>query len=161
MSWFYRNLVRPTLFSLDSEEIHNHTLSALGWLGRHELLCEALGSFYGAPGLPIELFGLPFPNPVGLAAGMDKHAVAVPVWERLGFGFIELGGVTWHPQPGNPAPRMFRAVSDRKSTRLNSSHGYISYAVFSLKKNATTTPTAPTVPIASNTRPCSQSLHSP
>jgi dihydroorotate dehydrogenase len=112
MSWFYRKLVRPTLFSLDSEEIHNHTLNALGWLGRHEVLCEALGSLYGAPDLPIELFGLPFPNPVGLAAGMDKHAVAVPVWEVLGFGFIELGGVTWHSQPGNPAPRMFRAVSD-------------------------------------------------
>src|SRR5437773_166226 len=112
MSWFYRNLARPALFSLDSEEIHNRTLNALGWLGRHEVLCEALASFYVAPDLSIELFGLTFPNPVGLAAGMDKHAVAVPVWEALGFGFIELGGVTWHPQPGNPAPRMFRAVSD-------------------------------------------------
>jgi dihydroorotate dehydrogenase len=112
MSWFYRNLVRPALFSLDSEEIHNRTLDALGWLGRPEVLCEALAWFYHAPDLPIELFGLRFPNPVGLAAGMDKHAAAVPVWEALGFGFIELGGVTWHPQPGNPAPRMFRAVSD-------------------------------------------------
>ena len=112
MSWFYRNLVRPALFSLDSEEIHNRTLGALGWLGRHEVLCEALASFYGAPDLPLELFGLTFPNPVGLAAGMDKQAAAPPVWEALGFGCIELGGVTWHPQPGNPAPRMFRAVSD-------------------------------------------------
>ena len=112
MSWFYRKLVRPALFSLDSEEIHNRTLDALGWLGRHEMLCEALASFYHPPDLPIELFGLRFPNPVGLAAGMDKHAAAVPVWEALGFGFIELGAVTWHPQPGNPAPRMFRAVSD-------------------------------------------------
>jgi len=112
MSWFYRKLARPALFSLDSEEIHNRTLNALGWLGRHEVLCEALASFYHPTDLPIELFGLTFPNPVGLAAGMDKHAAAVPVWEALGFGFIELGGVTWHPQPGNPAPRMFRAVSD-------------------------------------------------
>jgi dihydroorotate dehydrogenase len=112
MSWFYRKLVRPALFSLDSEEIHNRTLDALGWLGRREVLREALASFYHPADLPIELFGLRFPNPVGLAAGMDKHAAAVPLWEALGFGFIELGAVTWHPQPGNPAPRMFRAESD-------------------------------------------------
>jgi len=112
MSWFYRKLVRPALFSQDSEEIHNRTLNALGWLGRRELLCEGLGSVCHPPDLPIQLFGLTFPNPVGLAAGMDKNAAAVPAWEALGFGFIELGGVTWHPQLGNPAPRMFRAVSD-------------------------------------------------
>ena len=60
----------------------------------------------------MEIFGLKFPNPVGLAAGMDKLAQAVPVWPALGFGFSELGGVTWHPQPGNPAPRLFRAIPD-------------------------------------------------
>lgn len=60
----------------------------------------------------MDLFGLHFPNPVGLAAGMDKRAVAVPMWEAMGFGFSELGGVTWHGQPGNPTPRMFRAVAD-------------------------------------------------
>jgi dihydroorotate dehydrogenase len=66
-----------------------------------------------APGeLPVELFGLTFPNPVGLAAGMDKAAAAVPVWKALGFGFTELGGVTCHAQPGNPSPRMFRAIAD-------------------------------------------------
>src|SRR6267143_1016578 len=112
MSWFYRNVVRPVLFSLDSEEIHNRTLKTLGRVSRHEVFCDTLASFYRAPEMPVELFGLQFPNPVGLAAGMDKHAAAVPVWEALGFGFVELGGVTWHPQPGNPAPRMFRAVAD-------------------------------------------------
>ena len=112
MSWFYRNVVRPVLFSLDSEEIHNRTLKILGRVSRHEVFCDTLASFYRAPEMPVELFGLQFPNPVGLAAGMDKHAAAVPVWEALGFGFVELGGVTWHPQPGNPAPRMFRAVAD-------------------------------------------------
>jgi dihydroorotate dehydrogenase len=49
---------------------------------------------------------------VGVAAGMDKAAVAVPAWEAMGFGFVELGGVTWRPQPGNPSPRMFRAPAD-------------------------------------------------
>ena len=88
-------------------------MRTLGWVSRHEVLCRAVGSLYGAPrDCGVELFGLKFPNPVDLAAGMDKHASAVPVWEALGFGFVELGGVTWHAQAGNPAPRMFRAVSD-------------------------------------------------
>ena len=112
MSWLYRTFARPALFALDSEEIHNRTLAALGWASRHEGVCEALAAFYAAPALPVEVFGLKFPNPIGLAAGMDKHAAAAPVWPALGFGFSELGGVTWHAQPGNPAPRMFRAVAD-------------------------------------------------
>lgn len=112
MSWFYRTLVRPALFAQDSEEIHNQTLKSLGWMSRHASLCEAVATFYDAPKLPVELFGLRFPNPVGLAAGMDKHAAAAPIWPAFGFGFSELGGVTWHAQPGNPAPRMFRAVPD-------------------------------------------------
>lgn len=87
-------------------------LNALGWLSRHDVLCDALAGFCAAPELPVELFDLRFPNPIGLAAGMDKQAAAVPVWEVMGFGFTELGGVTWHPQSGNPAPRMFRAVAD-------------------------------------------------
>ena len=84
----------------------------LGRASRHELLCDMAAAFFGAPELPVELFGLRFPNPVGLAAGMDKHAQAVPLWPSLGFGFAEIGGVTWHAQPGNPAPRMFRAIAD-------------------------------------------------
>jgi dihydroorotate dehydrogenase len=112
MSWLYRNLVRPALFTQDSEEIHNRTLAALGWAARHELIREAASSFFSPAELPVELFGLRFPNPVGLAAGLDKHAAAVPFWPALGFGFCELGGVTWHPQAGNPAPRMFRAIED-------------------------------------------------
>ncbi len=112
MSWFYRSILRPFLFAQDSEEIHNFTLNALARASRHPVLCEALHDFFGAPPLPLTVFGLHFPNPVGIAAGMDKHAAAVPAWESLGFGFTELGGVTWHPQPGNPPPRMFRAVAD-------------------------------------------------
>jgi dihydroorotate dehydrogenase len=112
MSWVYRTFVRPALFACDSEEIHNRTLNALGWVSRGEILGGAIESFLGAPDLPLRLFGLRFPNPVGLAAGMDKAAIAAPIWSRLGFGFSELGGVTWHAQPGNPAPRLFRAVAD-------------------------------------------------
>jgi len=113
MSWCYRAVVRPFLFAQDSEAIHNRTLAALRWVSHRETLCEALAAFYAASSLPSDLFGLKFPNPVGLAAGMDKHAAAVPVWPALGFGFSEVGGVTLHAQPGNPAPRMFRAISDQ------------------------------------------------
>ncbi len=112
MNCCYRYVIRPVLFSFDSERIHDATLGALGRISRSEHLCKALEKLYGAPELPVELFGLKFPNPIGLAAGMDKRAAAVPVWEKFGFGFCELGGVTWHPQPGNPKPRMFRAIED-------------------------------------------------
>jgi dihydroorotate dehydrogenase len=112
VSWFYRTLIRPALFAFDSEEIHDRTLHALGSASRSDVLCEMLETFCSAPRLPMELFGLKFPNPVGLAAGMDKFATAVPAWASLGFGFSELGGVTWHPQPGHPRPRLFRVVSE-------------------------------------------------
>jgi dihydroorotate dehydrogenase len=110
MSWFYRHLLRPTLFAQDAETIHNRTMRALAWASRREWVCEALQSWFGAPKLPIDAWNLKFPNPVGLAAGMDKSAEALPAWAALGFGFTELGAVTWHPQPGNPLPRVFRAI---------------------------------------------------
>jgi len=112
MSWFYRTCVRPVLFAQDSEAIHDRTLAFLGLCSRKATLCDALEAFHAAPRLPIKVLGLTFPNPVGLAAGLDKEARAVPVWPALGFGFSELGGVTWHPQPGNPTPRLFRAIPD-------------------------------------------------
>ncbi len=112
MTGFYRALLRPILFTQDSEEIHDRTLRGLAFVARRPLMTEALASLVGAPALPVELFDLRFPNPVGLAAGLDKQAAAVPVWAALGFGFTELGGVTFLEQPGNPAPRMFRAVTD-------------------------------------------------
>jgi len=112
MSWFYRNALRPLLFTQDAESIHNRTMAMLNWVGRNELVSDAMRSFLGAPELPIELFGLRFPNPVGLAAGMDKNAEALPSWAAMGFGFTELGAATWHAQPGNPPPRVFRAIPE-------------------------------------------------
>src|SRR5712671_2735139 len=112
MGWPYRKLVRPLLFAQDAERAHNFALKQLARASRSRLACDIIGCVYGSPELPVEVFGLKFPNPVGLAAGMDKHAAAVPVWDKLGFGFSELGGVTSHAQPGNPPPRMFRAVAD-------------------------------------------------
>src|SRR6267142_627622 len=99
MSWLYGRVIRPILFTQDAEQAHERTMRALAWVSRNEIVCDAVESVFGAPTLPVDLFGLRFPNPVGLAAGMDKFAAAVPAWAALGFGFSELGGVPWHAQP--------------------------------------------------------------
>jgi dihydroorotate dehydrogenase len=112
MSWLYSHLLRPALFTQEPEQIHERTLRLLGWVGRHELARDVVASFLEPPELPVNAFGLRFPNPIGLAAGMDKAAEALPAWEALGFGFTELGAVTWHAQPGNAPPRLFRAIPD-------------------------------------------------
>lgn len=112
MSWFYREWIRPALFSLDSEVAHDRTLNLLEQVGRQAWLCRAIADFGAVPSLPVHVLGTTFPNPVGLAAGMDKQAKALPVWAALGFGFSEMGGVTWEAQPGNPKPRMFRVVPE-------------------------------------------------
>ena len=112
MSWFYRQLLRPLLFTQEAEAVHNRTLRALAWAGHQPVTVEMLEAFFSAPSMPSEVFGLRFPNPLGLAAGMDKYAAALPVWAALGFGFTELGGVTWHAQSGNPLPRLFRIVTE-------------------------------------------------
>jgi dihydroorotate dehydrogenase len=109
MSWFYRGLIRPAFFRQDPEEVHTMTMRWLKRASSHPLLLEMTREVCGAPELPVDLFGLHFPNPVGLAAGMDKSAEAVPAWAALGFGHAELGAATWHAQPGNPKPRIFRA----------------------------------------------------
>ena len=97
-------LVRPLLFGLDAERAHRLTLDALDTV--HARVPALLGS---APDpLPTRAFGLEFPNPVGLAAGLDKDGAHIDALFALGFGFVEIGTVTPRPQPGNPMPRMFR-----------------------------------------------------
>ena len=113
MSWFYRRLVRPVLFTQDAEQIHRRTLRALSWAARRDLSRGLIETLFGSPDLPINVLGRRFPNPIGLAAGMDKYAEAVPAWPALGFGFTELGAVTWHAQSGNPQPRLFRAIPEQ------------------------------------------------
>ncbi|MGI8432471.1 MAG: quinone-dependent dihydroorotate dehydrogenase [Chthoniobacterales bacterium] len=103
MSGWYNQLVRPLLFRMDPETAHHFALRALRWPGAR----AALRSF-APPDAPVTLFGLNFRNPIGLAAGFDKNGVAIPAWEAMGFGFVEIGTVTAQPQPGNPRPRIFR-----------------------------------------------------
>jgi len=112
VSWLYKTFVRPNFFDRDSEEAHNLVIGRLSWMSQRRWALELARQFLGGPSLPVELFGLTFPNPIGLAAGMDKAGAAIPAWEALGFGFSELGGITRHEQPGNPKPRMFRIVED-------------------------------------------------
>ena len=104
----YRSLVRPILFSLPPETAHELALHSLSLLPS-----RLLAKHFSDPSLRIERFGLSFPNPVGLAAGFDKNGVALQPLAALGFGFIEAGTVTFHPQPGNPRPRLFRLREDQ------------------------------------------------
>ena len=98
-------LARPLLFNLDPERAHALTLQALEVVYRSGL--NPLLSRRPEP-LPTKVFGLTFPNPVGLAAGLDKNGAHIDALLALGFGFVEIGTVTPKPQAGNPKPRMFR-----------------------------------------------------
>jgi dihydroorotate dehydrogenase len=117
----YQAVVRPALFRVgggDAERAHEWTLRHLVRLGRTPLLPRMLHRQFAVPA-PRTVFGLRFPNPVGLAAGMDKDGLALPAWWALGFGFVEVGTVTWHPQEGNPRPRLFRlAASEALVNRM-------------------------------------------
>lgn len=111
----YRTFIRPLLFQQDPEHAHEVALRWAERAGRSPILretCEAVFGFTDAR-LRQELFGLTFPNPVGLAAGFDKNAVGLELWPALGFGFVEIGTVTPRPQPGNDKPRLFRLPAQR------------------------------------------------
>jgi dihydroorotate dehydrogenase len=104
------SLVRPLLFQLDPERAHRVTMHALELAYRMGLT----GLIARRPvSSPRKIMGLDFPNPVGLAAGLDKNGAHIDALAGLGFGFIEIGTVTPRPQPGNPVPRMFRIASAR------------------------------------------------
>ena len=106
-SSIYEQLVRPLLFALDPESAHRLAIDCLRIASASTPALELLRRFQPAI-RPISLFGLNFRNPVGLAAGLDKNGVALPAWEALGFGFVEIGTVTARAQSGNPRPRLFR-----------------------------------------------------
>ena len=103
----YERFVRPLLFSLDAETAHRLTITFLRAASKVDIALRALTVFQPRP-KPKKIFGLNFPNPIGLAAGLDKNGVALPAWAALGFGFVEIGTVTAKQQSGNPRPRIFR-----------------------------------------------------
>ncbi len=99
------SLIRKALFCLDAETSHDLSLEMMG-AGERLGLVKALAD--AVPDQPVEVMGISFPNPVGLAAGLDKNGDYFNALGQLGFGFVEIGTVTPRPQPGNPQPRLFR-----------------------------------------------------
>lgn len=133
----YKFLLRPFLFLFDPEAVHHFTFKLIRF--SHAI---GLGSIFRNcyvvknPKLERELFGLTFPNPVGLAAGFDKDAKLYKELSNFGFGFIEIGTVTPKPQVGNPKKRLFRLKSDNAIiNRMGFNNGGVEAAVERLKKN--------------------------
>lgn len=114
MSKLYEHVIRPYLFQKDAEQAHEFAVTQLARLSRVPFLLKMMDRLSGKSSYdyPIQLFGLTFPNAVGLAAGMDKNARFWQAAPALGFGHVEVGTITRHAQPGNPKPRMFRYVED-------------------------------------------------
>ncbi|MDJ1484664.1 quinone-dependent dihydroorotate dehydrogenase [Cytophagaceae bacterium YF14B1] len=111
----YRYVLQPLFFLLDAEKAHHTVFNLVKFLFRIPLVPSIFRGLYhiAHPKLERELFGIRFPNPVGIAAGFDKNAELITELADLGFGFIEIGTVTPLAQPGNPKPRMFRLKEDK------------------------------------------------
>lgn len=104
----YSAIARPLLFRLAPETAHEMTMTMLSMTAR------IFGRYIKAPrGQKVSCFGVEFPHAVGLAAGMDKNAMALSAWPLMGFGFVEIGTITARAQPGNPKPRIFRLPRQR------------------------------------------------
>lgn len=111
----YKKIIRPLLFLLQPETIH-HLMVGLMKIARHTPLAKPImraTMTVRDPRLEREVFGLRFPNPIGLAAGFDKNAEVSDILSCMGFGFVEIGTVTPKAQSGNPKPRLFRLPQDR------------------------------------------------
>lgn len=111
----YRSFIRPLLFLLDAEMAHESTVKGLGKIGTSPFMRRWMEKTYALPDprLKTSLLGLEFPNPLGIAAGLDKNAIAYEGFGAMGLGSIEIGTVTPKPQSGNPKPRLFRLPEDR------------------------------------------------
>lgn len=126
------SLIRKALFIADPETAHGLALEGLrlGYgVGATHLLCKTMS-------LPVTVMGLEFPNPVGMAAGMDKNGDYIEALGSLGFGFIEVGTVTPRPQPGNPKPRIFRIQkANAMINRLGFNNKGVDHLVKQVKKH--------------------------
>ncbi|MEM6753560.1 MAG: quinone-dependent dihydroorotate dehydrogenase [Cyanobacteria bacterium P01_C01_bin.38] len=156
----YQAALRPLLFNLikaDPENLHSKTISTLEWLGNNgsrqpssSIKSRLQQSFCLQDSrLSQSLFGLQFPNPVGLAAGFDKDGVATPMWSSLGFGFAEIGTVTSKAQPGNPRPRLFRLPKDEAALNRMGFNNCGAEAMATRLAKLTNTPN-PLIPIGIN-----------
>ncbi len=134
----YKHIIRPLLFLLVPEKAHNLIFKCLDILSKIpfarplvRLICK-----YENPKLEREVFGIRFPNPVGLAGGLDKNAQHYNELSDFGFGFVEVGSLTPQPQPGNPKPRLFRVPKDRAIiNRMGINNDGVMEAIKHLKAN--------------------------
>ncbi len=110
----YKSLLRPLLFRLSADYTHEATTKMASSFSKSEWILKSVDALYnyGDQRLSQNIWGLTFPNPVGLAAGFDKNATSSPLMASLGFGFVEVGSVTANPSTGNPKPRSFRLPKD-------------------------------------------------
>ncbi|PLS69776.1 MAG: dihydroorotate dehydrogenase (quinone) [Cyanobacteria bacterium M5B4] len=111
----YKSFLLPIFFRFDPEQTHDMAMTIAKGLCHYPAILDRLSSVfhYEHPYLRQNVMGIEFRNPLGLAAGFDKNAEAIPLWQTLGFGFAEVGTITPLPQPGNPQPRLFRLVQDQ------------------------------------------------
>lgn len=134
----YKTIIRPILFWFDPEKVHYFTFSLIRFACKIPGFSSLFKSLYlvSDKRLEVELFGLKFTNPVGLAAGFDKDAKIFNELSNFGFGFIEIGTLTPKPQDGNPKKRLFRLLDDSAIiNRMGFNNGGVLQAVERLKKN--------------------------
>ena len=133
----YKHLIKPILFCFNPETAHNLTFSALAFLRHVPFARPIMRAIYkkDSPALSKEVFGIKFPNPVGLAGGLDKNGEFYNDMANFGFGFVEIGSLTPKPQDGNPKPRCFRVPGDRAIiNRFGINNKGVKNAVEHLKK---------------------------
>jgi dihydroorotate dehydrogenase len=108
------DLLKPLLFQFDPEDVHDFAMRGLRFAAHQPVALDLIARACTTRDsrLVVKLWNLEFPNPVGLAAGFDKNALALPTWAALGFGFVEVGSITALAQPGNDKPRLFRLPED-------------------------------------------------
>ncbi|MEL4307273.1 quinone-dependent dihydroorotate dehydrogenase [Joostella sp. CR20] len=134
----YKLLIRPIFFLFDPEKVHHFTFSVLKFINKIPGVSALIRAIFVVEDkrLELEVFGLKFKNPVGLAAGFDKDAKLYKELSNFGFGSIEIGTLTPKPQPGNPKKRLFRVIDDKGIiNRMGFNNGGVEEAVERLKKN--------------------------
>lgn len=134
----YKKIIRPILFGLNPEFVHDLTLKILGATRKIPFGRPLIRMFFKRehPSLRCNVFGIDFPNPVGLAGGMDKNGKYYNELSDLSFGFIEIGSITPQPQPGNPKPRLFRLPEDKAIiNRMGINNNGVMAVIENLKKN--------------------------
>lgn len=137
LSQMYKHILRPILFRFNPETAHNMIMSSLSVLSKIPLGSSIVRMIYrrNSPSLAKEVFGITFPNPVGLAGGLDKNGEHYNDLGNFGFGFVEIGSLTPKPQDGNPKPRLFRLPEDKAIiNRMGINNKGVKNAVEHLKK---------------------------